>query len=92
MMTATPQKMTRKMVWAQLEGLFDTISLRNGVFTVRRGFYYRHGTTAEDKANCVKQYLPTARIIECGEIWAAFRGNASVADQSHWFVKFDFPS
>ena len=66
----------------------DTLSQKAGVFTVRRGFFYTNGFTAEKLAEKIKAAVPGAIIIEQGEVWKAFRGGASVAQQSHWFVKF----
>ena len=68
----------------------STHSVRNGVFTVRDSFFYRHGRTEQDLINKVLNAFPNAKILESGEVWKAFRGGASVASQSHWFVKFTF--
>ena len=66
----------------------DTLSLKNGVFTARRGFFYTHGGSSEKLAARIQAALPQAVILDQGEVWKAFRGGASVANQSHWFVKF----
>ncbi len=66
----------------------STASLRNGVFTIRKGFFYTGGYTEQMLAAAVKKAFPTAVILESGEVWKSFRGGASVAAQSHWFVKF----
>ena len=66
----------------------DTCSLKAGVYTARWGFFYRHGGSAEVKCNRVKAVFPAALIHDSGEVWKAFNGGASVANQSHWFVKF----
>lgn len=68
----------------------DTYSLKNGVFTVRRGFFYTGGFTAEAFAQKVREAFPDATIRESGEVWKDFRGGAPVAQQSHWFVRFTF--
>ena len=66
----------------------DTVSKRDGVFTVRRGFFYTGGGTAEGFANHVKRAIPAAVVVDYGEVWKPFIGSAPVAKQSHWFVKF----
>ena len=70
----------------------DTASKRSGIFTVRRGFFYTHGKTASDFANSIKEDLAKAgyeiEIIGKGEVWKPFKGGASVANSSHWWVKF----
>ena len=66
----------------------DTISRKDGVITVRKGFYYQMGKTSEDFKNKVLKAFPDAKIIDFGEHYAMFRGGASVAKGSHWYVKF----
>lgn len=79
---------TIKEVKNALWGKFDTFSKRDGVFTVRREFFYTRGTHAEDKVNEVLAAFPNAKILDSGEVWKPFRGGASTANSSHWFVKF----
>lgn len=69
---------------------FDSYSLKNGVFTVRKGFYYRFGNSEEKFVEKILEKFPTAKIIESGEVWKPFRGGASIANSSHWFIKFTF--
>lgn len=66
----------------------DTASVKNGVFTVRRSFFYTSGGSAEKFAERVLVAFPTAVILDKGEVWKAFRGGSTVAQGSHWFVKF----
>ena len=66
----------------------DTYSKVNGVFTLRWEFFYRMGQTEQDKVELVKKAFPTANIIDAGENYRPFRGGASTANSSHWFVKF----
>jgi hypothetical protein len=80
--------MTTKQVREKLSGLVDSVSQKNGVFTVRRGFFYTHGGSAERLAAAVKAAFPDATVLDSGEKWTSFRGGATVANQSHWWVKF----
>ena len=66
----------------------DSYSKKNNVFTVRREFFYTHGRTAEQFRDEVLKCYPTATIVDFGEVWKPFRGGASAANSSHWFVKF----
>lgn len=66
----------------------DTVSCKDGCFTVRRGFFYTHGKTAQDFANDVINAFPLAVIVSKGEVWRPFRGGATIAQGSHWYVKF----
>ena len=70
----------------------DTMSKRGEVFTARRSFFYTSGKTAEDFAKKVIADIPGATMIDCGEVWKAFRGGASFAQQSHWWVTFTIKS
>lgn len=69
----------------------DTTSVKHGIFTVRKGFFYTGGYTASRFEAAVKASFPTAVIVDSGEVWKSFRGGASVAQSSHWFVKFSVP-
>jgi hypothetical protein len=82
------------MTLMQLRKTFsaDSYSVRDGVFTVRRAFFYRHGFDADQFADRVRQAFPNATIIDSGEVWKPFRGGASVKRGSHWYVVFTVPS
>ena len=77
-----------KLLDIKYELHMDTISKKNGIITVRHGYYYRHGKTAETYENRVKEKFPNATILDSGDHWAPFRGGQSVAQGSHFFVKF----
>ena len=66
----------------------DTISKKDGIITIRHEFYYRFGQSAQTYIDIVKQIFPQAEIVDSGEHWAPFRGGASTANSSHWYVKF----
>lgn len=59
-----------------------------GVFTYRRGFYYRLGLSAARCRDALVRKLPGAIILDYGEHYAPFRGGAGVAENSHFYVKF----
>jgi hypothetical protein len=82
--------MTVKTVRESL--IADTVSVKNGVFTVRLSFYFSGGGTSEKFAARVKAAFPTAVILDHGEKWASFSGGQSVAAGSHWWVKFLVPT
>lgn len=66
----------------------DSISSNGGIYTVRRGFFYRHGASSHDIARQVAAKIPLAKVISHGEVDKPFRGGASVAQSSHFWVKF----
>ena len=66
----------------------DTLSKKDGIYTARWEFFYRFGKTFHDYVDRVKRKFPNAQIIEARENWKPFRGGASTANSSHWYVKF----
>jgi len=72
----------------------DTVGkARDGTITVRKGFFYSHGKSSADLHSRVKEALSKHGVsddthhITHGEHYTSFRGGASVADQTHWWVK-----
>ena len=70
----------------------DQVSKRkDGTIVIRRGFYYRHGHDAQDFFLSVCKHLNKTDIKysvkDWGEKYTSFRGGASVANQSHWWVE-----
>ena len=70
----------------------DSVSRRrDGTIVVRRGYFYRHGQDAEDFQLAVGSALIKAgiqySIKDYGDHWARFRGGASLAKSSHWWVE-----
>jgi hypothetical protein len=80
--------METKDVKKLLDCNFDTISKRNGIFTARKAYFYTYGQTEQDAVNVIKIRIPSAKIIDTGDHWRPFKGGASIASQSHWYVKF----
>ena len=94
--------MKKKSLMSQLKGqmLGDTIGKRkDGTVIIREGFFHRFGkdvSVLEKKVLTVCEKLGIkvtivefgikVTIVESGEHWAAFRGDASVANSSHWYV------
>ena len=81
-----------KKVREALEGVVDTVGKNKvGNLVVRREFFYTHGYTAEKFVQAVSAALNKAdilyRVVDSGETWKAFRGGASTANQSHWWVE-----
>ncbi len=66
----------------------NTISKKNGVYTARWGFFYKMGRSPETQANKVMDKYPNATIVDKEEIYKPFRGGSSIANSSHFFVKF----
>lgn len=62
-----------------------------GNIVVRQGYFYTHGKTHDDLAKTVNTvldyYRSTATIVDKGTVWKPFRGGATTANSSHWFVE-----
>jgi hypothetical protein len=76
-----------------LRAICDTIGKdKEGNITCRRGYFYRHGYTdtlfAEHICNVLNKHNIKYDLIEHNDIWKVFRGGASIANQSHFLVKF----
>jgi len=85
--------MKKKSLMSQLKELCvaDTVGKRrDGSIILRKGFFYRHGCTAEMYGQGVltacERIGVKVQLLEVGEHYAAFRGGASVANSSHWYV------
>lgn len=84
--------LTIKQVRAALANNADTVGKNKaGAIVVRRGFFYRNGMDSQKFAHLIDHKLREAglsfKIVREGEHYAAFRGGASVAQQSHWYVE-----
>jgi hypothetical protein len=73
------------------EKIGNHVSKSKGIFTVRKGYFYRNGYTSEMLEEKVRKAFPEAIILATGDKWKPFRGGASLANQSHWYVKFELP-
>ena len=71
MATKTKTK-TAQQVHDGLTGV-DSLSVRKGVYTAKRMFYYRHGMDATKYAASIMMQLPeTAKMVKKGESWNAW--------------------
>ena len=82
--------MTNKLKLADIKNLLDadSISKRGDIITIRKGYFYRMGQSTQSFIDKVIKAFPNAEIIDSGDHYASFRGGSSIAQGSHWFVKF----
>jgi len=66
----------------------DQVTKSKGIYTARKGYFYRHGFDEYKMAKKIKSVLPDAQILDKGDHWATFKGGDSIAKGSHWWVKF----
>ena len=83
---------TVKQVRGLLGPSVDSIGKNKaGCIVLRKGFFYRSGCSSEKFTAFVDFKLREAglsfKIVRDGEHYAPFRGGASVAAQSHWYVE-----
>ncbi len=64
----------------------DMLSKKDGVFTARRGFFYRHGKTSQELADKIAKKF---KVLDHGETFNPFNGGASVKNSSHFWCKFE---
>lgn len=69
----------------------DQVTRKGDLYTFRAGYYYRHGQTEDSVATRISKALTAHgyrhEIVDKGDHWAAFRGGASIARSSHFWVK-----
>ena len=75
-------------------GVADQVSRKkNGNILLRKGYFYTHGRNEEDFEKRVLAKLHEAdissKVVDLGNHWAAFKGGASIARQSHWWVELE---
>jgi hypothetical protein len=82
---------TVKEIRALLGSDVDSIGrTKEGAVIVRKGFFYRNGMDSYKFAKQINDKLVaaniTAKVVQDGEKYAAFRGSATVAQSSHWYA------
>jgi len=78
----------------QLLGVDSIIHNRTtNIVTVRRGFFYTHGQSHLDFRKRIDKAIKDAKLslvletVGSGQVDKPFRGGASVANSSHWWVQ-----
>jgi hypothetical protein len=70
---------------------FDTIGRKGDNILVRKGYFYPNDYDEDTLAAKVLSTLSSAgikaNVIGSGNVWKPFRGGASTAAQSHWWVE-----
>jgi len=79
-------KITMKEIKEKISA--DSYSRRGEVITIREQYFYTLGKTTQTIIDRVLKSYPKAEIVDSGNHYANFRGGDSVAQSSHWFVKF----
>ena len=70
---------------------FDTVGRRGDNILVRKGYFYSNGYDEDKLATKALAMLSSAGIkagvVQAGNVWKPFKGGASTAAQSHWWVE-----
>lgn len=83
--------LTAKEVRRALDaGEADSIGQGKEGVIVRRGYFYRHGMDSSKFEAAIMRRLTAAglepKLVRSGDKWAPFRGGASIASSSHFYV------
>jgi hypothetical protein len=70
---------------------FDTVGRKGDNVLVRKGYFYSNGSSEDKVADRAISTLAAAgikaQVVRKGDIWKRFKGGASIAAQSHWWVE-----
>ena len=82
--------MKTAQVREMLNEKFDTLSQRNGIFTVKKSYFWGISKNGEEQAETVKSLIPQAMIIDYGNHFHGFVGGAPAGspNSSYYYVKF----
>ena len=82
----------KKITKDDLSGVpFSTLSKNKaGNYVIRLGYYYRMGKSQHIMEEKLKEKFPDVNIVKSWDKFTAFKGGASVANQSHFGVEFNF--
>lgn len=91
MKTVSKLSQIRKLFNDGMLGCVDTVSAKKtGEIVFRRGYFYRCNNSPEKFLERVAYHLKAGGIeltvVEIGDHWAPFRGGASMAKSSHFYV------
>ena len=79
-----------KEIKKALEMVSDKISVRNGVYTIKKSYFYGFGKDGSELAKKVESKLDNAVVIDYGNHWHPFVGGAKPGSSkdSYLFCKF----
>ena len=82
--------MSTKQVREVVSNVADTLSVRQGVFTVKKSYYWGVTQGGSALADKIKSLLPEAFILDYGNHYHGFVGGAKSGSSkdSYFWVKF----
>lgn len=82
----------KKITKNDLSGVpFTTLSKnKKGNYVIRQAYFYSNGRSQHIMAEKLKEKFPDVNIVDTWNKFTSFRGGASVANQSHFGVEFNF--
>ena len=82
--------MKTKDVREKLGHKVDVVSFRDGIFTVKKSYYWGATKDGSNLVDKVKVLIPEATILEFGNHYHGFVGGAKPGSpqDSYWWVKF----
>jgi hypothetical protein len=82
--------MKTKDIKVRLNDQVDVVSFRDGIFTVKKSYYWGVSKDGSNLADMVKKFIPEATILDYGNHYHGFVGGAKSGSpqDSYWWVKF----
>ena len=85
------QKSLVSVIRQEVSGVDGVGRNRKGNVVVRRGYFYSQGMSEDVMAKSIQNQLADfgrkVRVVDLGNHWAPFKGGASIAQQSHFWVE-----
>ena len=82
--------MSIKEVKQAIGATADVLSVRHGVFTAKKSYYWGFADDGSQYAEKIKKLIPTAEVEVYGNHWHPFRGGAKpgTRNDSYLYCKF----
>lgn len=82
--------MTTKEVKEAIGATADVLSVRHGVFTAKKSYYWGFTDDGGKYADKIKKLIPEAEVVDYGNHWHPFRGGAKPGSSrdSYFYCKF----
>jgi len=82
--------MKTKEVKEKLSSIADVLSVRGGIYTAKKSYFWGFGKDGSEFADKIKKIIPEAKIEDYGNHWHPFVGGAKPGSSkdSYLFCKF----
>lgn len=82
--------MTTSEIREVLQPYSSTFSVRKGIYTMKKSYYWGLTKSGEVLKNTVESLIPNAKVIDYGNHYADFHGGArpGTSQDSYFWVRF----